>query len=82
MQLDPNPFFRKPITSWYDSPFACIATMTAMALVFVFSTAGLFVGFGSPEFRPYVWVPVFLSCSSLFLIVKIALRLKQRSKNL
>lgn len=82
MQLDQNPFFRKPITSWYDSNFSCKAIMVMMIFVFILAMAGIFVGYGTEEFREYVWFPALLSFLSLFLVLKIALRLKYRSKNI
>jgi cytochrome c biogenesis protein CcdA len=81
MQLDHNPFFRKPITSWYDSNFACWTVMVLMGFVFIFAVAGIIVGSTTNEFHEYVWLPIFLSVSSLFLVLKIALRIRQRSKN-
>ena len=81
MQLDQNPFFRKPITSWYDSNYVCWAMMVMMVFVFIFAMAGIIVGSGTGEFQEYVWFPVFLSFVSLFLVLKIALRIKHRSKN-
>ncbi len=81
MQLDQNPFFRKPITSWYDSNFVCWTVMVLMIVVFIFAMAGIIVGSGTGEFQGYVWFPTLLSGFSLFLVLKIALRLRHRSKN-
>jgi len=80
MQLDQNPFFRKPITSWYDSNFTCWTVMVLMIFVFIFALAGIIVGSGTGEFQEYVWFPTLLSFFSLFLVLKIALRLRRRSK--
>ncbi len=81
MQLDQNPFFRKAITPWYDSNFTCWVIIIAMIFVFIFAVAGIFVGKGNPAFSGHVWFPSFLAFLSFFLIVKILLRLKKRSKN-
>ena len=81
MQLDQNPFFRKAITPWYDSNFACWTLIIIMFFVFAFAIAGIFVGSGNPNFQEHVWFPGFLAFLSLFLVVKIILRLKRRSKN-
>jgi hypothetical protein len=81
MQLDDNPFFRKPITSWYDSNFICRTVMVVMAFALIFAIAGIIVGFGTEEFQEYVWFPALLSFLSFFVLVKIALRLRYRSKN-
>ncbi|WP_300455168.1 hypothetical protein [Desulfobacula sp.] len=79
MQLEQTLFFRKPITPWYDSTIACWTLITSMIFVFVFAIAGIFVGSGNPEFQEHVWFPGLLSFLSLFLVVKVFLRLKRRS---
>ncbi|MBW2654151.1 MAG: hypothetical protein JRC91_04220 [Deltaproteobacteria bacterium] len=81
MQLDKNPFFRKTITPWYDSNFACWTLITILFFVVVFAIAGVFVGSDNPAFQEHVWFPGFLAFLSLFLVIKIFLRLKNRSKN-
>jgi len=81
MQLNKNPFFRKPITPWYDSNYACWILIVCMILVFAFAFVGIFVGSMNPGFQEHVWFPSFLAFLSLFLVIKVTLRLKQRSKN-
>jgi len=81
MQLDQNPFFRKTITSWYDSNFVCWTIMVIMIFIFVFAIAGIIVGSGNPYFQKHVWFPAFLAFLSLILVIKIFLRVKRRSKN-
>ncbi|NOX33543.1 MAG: hypothetical protein GXP56_07370 [Deltaproteobacteria bacterium] len=81
MQLDQNPFFRKAITPWYDSNFACWLLIFIMVFVFAFAIVGVIVGSGNLDFKEHVWFPGFLSFLSLFLVVKIFFRLKKRSKN-
>jgi len=81
MQLDQNLFFRKPITPWYDATFACWVLIVFMIFVFAFAIAGVIVGSSNPDFQEHVWFPGFLAYLSLFLVIKILLRLKRRSKN-
>ncbi|MBU8911080.1 MAG: hypothetical protein KOO65_07420 [Desulfobacterales bacterium] len=81
MQLDQNPFFRKAITPWYDSNFACWSIIVIMFFVFVFALAGVFAGFNNQDFHEHIWFPGFLAFLSLFLVVKIFLRLQGRSKS-
>ncbi len=81
MQLDPNPYFRKAITPWYDSNFSCWVLITILIFVFAFALSGVFVGLATPEFQKHVWFPSFLTFLSLFLLIKIFLRLRRRSKN-
>jgi len=57
MQLDQNPFFRKTITPWYDSIFACRILIWCMAIVFCFALAGGVVAAGHSEFSKHIWFP-------------------------
>ncbi|MFH2058781.1 MAG: hypothetical protein ABIJ59_07765 [Pseudomonadota bacterium] len=81
MQLDPNPFFRKTITPWYDSNFTCWSLIIFMVFIFAFALSGILTGLGTPEFQKHIWFPAFLAVLSLFLAIKIFLRLRRRSKN-
>lgn len=81
MQLDSNPFFRKTITPWYDSNFACWTVIVSMVFIFAFAITGLFVALNNPGFREHVWFPGFLAFLCVFTGVKTGLRLNQRSKN-
>ena len=81
MQLDQNPFFRKAITSWYDSSFACWALIVMMLFVFVFALAGMMVASGEPDFGEHIWFPGLLVFLSGFLVLKVFIRLRIRSKN-
>jgi len=81
MQLDPNPYFRRTITSWYDSNFACWLLIIMMLVVFVFALAGIMVASGEPAFDKHAWFPGFLGFLSGFLVVKVYIRLRARSKN-
>ncbi|MBC8441472.1 MAG: hypothetical protein H8D87_17515 [Deltaproteobacteria bacterium] len=80
MQLDQNPFFRKTITSWYDSNFACRTFIVIMIFIFVFAIAGIIVGSGNPYFHEHVGFPAVLAFLSLFMGIKIFFRLKRLSK--
>ncbi len=84
MRSDPelhNPFFRKPITPWYDSNIACWWVMIAMIVVFAFSLAGIVVAAEEERFREYIGFPVTLAGLSLLLVLKTALRLRERAGN-
>lgn len=81
MQLDQNPFFRKTITSWYDSNFVCQTIIVIMIFIFAFAIAGIIVASGNPYFKEHVWFPVLLAFLSLILAIKLFLKVKRRSKN-
>ncbi|MEN8211416.1 MAG: hypothetical protein ABFR31_06835 [Thermodesulfobacteriota bacterium] len=78
MLLDPNPFFRKAITPWYDSNIICQTLIIFMLFVFVFAIFGIVVAFNNIYFIEHVWFPCFLAFLSLFLVIKIFLRLRKR----
>ncbi len=80
MQLDPNPFFRKTITPWYDSNFLCWTIITVMLFVFAFAVFGIVVAYNNIDFMEHLWFPYFLAFLSIFLVIKIFLRLRKRYK--
>ena len=81
MQLDQNPFFRKPITPWYDSNFACWTLISAMGVVFCFAVGGNIVATGDTGFSEHIWFPGMLCFLSGFLVIKIWFRLRTRAGN-
>lgn len=81
MQLDQNPFFRKPITPWYDSNFICWLLILFFFLVFVFAVFGIAVASENLFFLKHLWLPSFLAGLNLLLAIKVILRLKKRNKN-
>jgi hypothetical protein len=81
MQLDQNPFFRKAITPWYDSTFACWVLIASMAPVFAFAVGGILVATADPGFSPHTWFPATLGGLSVFLAVKVWFRLQNRSRH-
>ena len=81
MQLDQNPFFRKPITPWYDSTFACGILIGAMLIVFCFALGGIFVAGKKSGFSPHLWFPGMRAGLAGFLVVKVYFRLRARAKN-
>ena len=81
MQLDKTPFFRKAITPWHDSNFACGIIITIMFLIFAFAIAGIVVGRANPSFEQHAWFPGLLAFLSFFLAVKMLLRLRKRAQS-
>lgn len=81
MQLDQNPFFRKTITPWYDSNFACWVLIWSMVLVFCFAVGGVIVSGDDPRLAPHIWFPLLLAGLSGFLVVKVYVRLNNRINN-
>ena len=80
MQIDQNPFFRKPITPWYDSKFVCILLLVIMIPVFFFSLVGISVALTDPAFGDHVWFPVILAGFSAFVAARTLVRMRARSK--
>ncbi len=81
MQLDQNPFFRKTITPWYDSNFACRLLIAAMLPVFAFAMGGILVAGNDPGFLPHTWFPSTLGTLSGFLALKVWLRMRARARH-
>jgi len=81
MQVDQNPSFRKTITPWYDSNFACWVLIGSMVPVFCFAVGGVIVANNDPVLVPHVWFPFLLAGLSGFLAVKVYVRLKNRINN-
>ncbi|WP_022666489.1 hypothetical protein [Desulfospira joergensenii] len=79
MQLDQNPYFRKVITPWYDSNFACWVLIVFMVLVFFFALSGM--GVASVQAQEHAWFPGLLAFLSFYLVLKVFFRVKQRNKN-
>jgi len=80
MQLGKTLFFRKPITPWYDSNLACGILITIMIFVFAFAFVGIIVGSDNQNFVQHAWFPGLLAFLSIFLVIKIFLRLRKRSQ--
>lgn len=81
MHLDQNPFFRKTITSWYDSSPACWILMGFLFLVFAFALTGMAVASADPALEEHVWFPGLLAFLAFFLKMKIFLRMRRRFRN-
>ena len=80
MQLDQNPFFRKPITPWWDSSLACWILIVCMLVVFCFALVGMGVASADPSFAVHTWFPGLLAFLSFFLVVKVFIRVRRRAR--
>ncbi|MCG8551739.1 MAG: hypothetical protein MI799_15160 [Desulfobacterales bacterium] len=80
MQLDQNPFFRKPITPWYDSNPACIILMVIMVPVMLFALVGIWMALTDSRLAGHAWFPGLLFGLSFFLIFKVYFRMKRRNR--
>ncbi len=69
---------RKVFAPWYDTETACFITIAVLALVLLFSVAGIFTAYENTAFHPYVWVPILLSIMCLWVLLSIAIRLVKR----
>jgi hypothetical protein len=75
MRLDPNPMFRRVITSWYDSNVTCWLLLVVMVAVAIFSWAGIAAARSNPDYHAYTWVPVTMLILSLFVGGSVGYRL-------
>ncbi|MCK5312626.1 MAG: hypothetical protein KAJ62_10980 [Desulfobacteraceae bacterium] len=81
MKLDQNPFFRKAIIPWYESNLSCWIFITICTLALIFSMIGIRVALVDQAFTGFVWLPSLMAFLSLFVLIKILIRLITRRQN-
>ena len=60
MQVDKNPFFRKPFTPWYASDAACVIKALMMLAIVLFAIDGIKIARQVEAYNAYIWIPVLL----------------------
>ena len=75
MRLDQNPFFRKAIIPWNESNLSCWIFVTICAFALIFSMIGIKVALVNQAFTGFVWLPSFMAFLSLFVMIKILVKL-------
>ncbi len=75
---DENPLFRKVVPPWYDSNWLCWIVLIAMAVMVLFSWAGIVVACSRPEYHAHTWMPVLLLVLSLLVGGSVVYRLVHR----
>lgn len=81
MRLDQNPFFRKAIIPWYESNASCWIFIIISFFALIFSLIGTRVAFMNQGFTGFAWLPSLISFLSLFVMVKIIVKLIRRRQN-
>ncbi len=81
MRTDRHLFFRKKYIPWYDTTVACWILISLLFLIGLFALSGVTVAGSDPDLIEYVWIPGLLAGLSIFLMVKIGIRLWRRSRN-
>ena len=74
-----NPLFRRVIIPWYDTEPVCYFMLVFMAVVNLFSLAGIFEANSIPEFKRHLWIPALLFGMSLVVFISTILRLARRN---
>ncbi len=82
MRLDQNPFFRRAIIPWYDSNLACSIFIAISVCTLIFSLIGIKVALTEPDFGNFVWLPSVMAILSLFVMIKIMLKLIKRRQTI
>ncbi len=82
MRLDQNPFFRRSIIPWYDSNLACSIFIVICLCTLIFSLIGIKVALTGPDFINFIWLPSLMVFLSLFVIIKIMLKLIKRRQTI
>ena len=81
MRLDQNPFFRRTIIPWYDSNLLCSIFIAICVVTLVFAVIGINVALANQAFSGFVWLPSSMAFLSLFVIIKILIKLIKRRQN-
>ncbi len=82
MRLDQNPFFRRAIIPWYDSNLACSIFIAISVCALIFSLVGIKVALENSDFVSFVWLPSVMVILSLFVMIKIMLKLIKRRQTI
>ena len=81
VQLDQSPLFRNVIIPWYDSNPSCWILVVWAFCVMIFGVVGVVTALTRQEYADYLWFPCMLTALSLFLGVKVMMRLANRRRN-
>lgn len=73
-----SPLFRRVIIPWYDTEPVCFFTLFFSAIIVIFSLAGIYEANTTPEFQPYIWVPIFLLIMGIAVFISTLIRLIRR----
>lgn len=60
MQIDKNPFFRKPFIPWYANDTACVIKTLTMLVIALFAVNGIKIAKQVEAYNEYTWIPVLL----------------------
>ncbi len=82
MRLDQNPFFRRAIIPWYDSNLACSIFIAISVCTLIFSLVGIKVALVHSDYINFVWLPSVVTFLSLFVMIKIMLKLIKRRQSI
>ena len=81
MKLDQNPFFRKAIIPWHDSNLLCWVFIVICLFTLIFAVIGINVARANQDYASFVWLPVLMAFLSLFVMIKIMLKLIKRRQD-
>jgi len=81
MKLDQNPFFRKAIIPWHDSTLSCWIFIVICLFTLIFAVIGINVACANQEYAGFVWLPALMALLSLFILIKILIKLIMRRQN-
>ena len=81
MKLDQTPFFRKAIIPWYESNLLCWIFITICAFELIFSMIGIRVALVKQTFTGFVLLPSLMAFLSLFVMIKILVKLIKRRQS-
>jgi hypothetical protein len=73
-----KPVHRQQMVPWYDTRLACRVAFWLLLPFFVFSLVGIFEALQTEPWRQNIWVPLVMALISLWLMVRMGLRVTRR----
>lgn len=75
-----RPVYREPLIPWYDSSPVCRILFWLLVPVLAFAFIGFHEALKTPDWKSHIWVPLALGLMSLFLMLRMVVRLHRRKK--
>ncbi len=71
--------YRHKITPWHETLPVCWFFIIFSTVVFLFSLAGINVAGTTPAYIDYLWLPMLLAGLSLYIIIRVLIRIVKKN---
>lgn len=78
MRYNEKPVHRRVIVPWYDTDTMCRMVVICLVPVFAFAVVGVHTAGTRGEWHTAIWVPLLLAVMSLFVVIRMVIRLVRR----